>query len=205
MTGKPLSRFTKDRTGIMGLTLSKIGLFLATSILLVAVFVTINSSDWQKTAELQSLASSFSALLEDMDSRFFEHSTLFLFSENDYSYTVKLSTEYIVISMKEPQGTTLSVLERFLTRPWIRLSEQNWTTGADLHAYLNITYGHQGTSHDPISAENFTEFMQEYNASALFFAIHPLELIIGEPVVLEKVSLFYDDTNRLDLLLVYQT
>jgi hypothetical protein len=189
----------------MGLTLSQIGLFLATSILLIAVFVTINSSDWQKTAELQSLASSFSALLEDMDSSFIEHTTLFLFPENGYSYTVKLSTEYIVISKKESQGTTPSVLERFLTRPWIRLPEQNWTTGADIHAYLNITYGHQGTSHDPLFAENFTDFMQEHNTLALFFAIHPLEIIIREPVVIEKVTIFYNDTKRLDLLLVYQT
>jgi len=205
MREQPLSKFTKDNTGIMGLTLSHIGLFVATGILLVAVVALLRSSGWQQTAELQSIASSFSSSLEDMDNTFFEHSTSFFFPEKDYPYSVKLSTEYIVLSVNGSQGVSRFIVKQFLTRPWVRSSAQNWTTGADLHAYLNTTYKHQGTVHDQLSLENFTDFIQERNASASFFALRPLDINNMEPVTIEKVTLYYNATERLDLLLVYQT
>ncbi len=204
MMGRPMSRFTKDTNSIMGLTLSQIGLFLATGILLTAVFFLVFSSDWQRTAEIRSFASSFSHLVEDIDSSFFEKTTRFQFPSKNYAYTVKLSTGYIVISAKGFWGSDLFVAERFLIQPWPRSSHQNWTTGEDLHEYLNTTCGHRGIKNDSISSVNFTQLSQEQNTTISFYALHPLEILIREPVFLEKVTIFYNGEKKHDFLLVYQ-
>jgi len=44
-------KFIEDKKGIMGITLSQIGLILATGILLAAVFSIIFLNDWNKKAE----------------------------------------------------------------------------------------------------------------------------------------------------------
>ena len=204
MMERHMSRFTKDTNSIMGLTLSQIGLFLATGILLTAVFFLVFSSDWQRTAEIRSFASSFSHLVEDIDNRFFENTTRFQFPVKSYAYTVQLSTEYIVISAKGFWDTDLFVAERFLIRPWPRSSHQKWTTAEDLHEYLNTTCGHRGIKNDSISSVNFTQLSQEQNTTISFYALHPLEMLIREPVFLEKVTIFYDSEKKHDFLIVYQ-
>lgn len=204
MMERPMLRFTKDTNSIMGLTLSQIGLFLATGILFTAVFFLVFSSDWQRTAEIRSFASSFSHLVEDIDNRFFENTTRFQFPVKSYAYTVQLSTEYIVISAKGFWDTDLFVAERFLIQPWPRSSHQNWTTGEDLHEYLNTTCGHRGIKNDLISSVNFTQLSQELNTTISFYALHPLEILIREPVFLEKMTIFYEGEKEHDFLLVYQ-
>ncbi len=204
MMGRPMSRFMNNTNGIIGLTLSQIGLFLATGILLTAVFFLVFSSDWQRTAEIRSFTSSFSHLVEDVDSSFFENTTRFQFPSKNYAYTAKLSTGYIIISAKGFWGSNLFVSERFLIPPWPRSSHQNWTTGEDLHEYLNTTCGHRGTKNDSISSVNFTQLCQELNTTISFYALHPLEILIREPVLLEKVTIFYNGEKKHDFLLVYQ-
>jgi hypothetical protein len=201
---KPMSRFMNDTNSIMGLTLSQIGLLLATGILLTAVFFLVFSNDWQRTAEIRSTTSSFSNLIEDINNCFFENTTRFQFPSKNYAYTVKLSTEYIVISAKGFWDADVYVTERLLIPPWPRSSDQNWTTGDDLHEYLNTTCGHRGTKNDSISSMNFTHLIYEQNATISFYALHPLEILIREPVFLEKVTIFYDYEKKHDFLLVYQ-
>ncbi|DAC72415.1 MAG TPA: hypothetical protein DSN98_05390 [Thermoplasmata archaeon] len=197
-------RCLKDTDGVVGLTLSQIGLFLATGILLTVVFSLVFSSDWQRTAELQSIASSFSNLLGNIDNRFFEQTTQFQFPKKDYTYTVKISMEYIVIASKGSWDADLSVSERLLIRPWPRFSQPNWTTGEDLHSYLNKTCGHRGTKNDSLPAVNFTQLCNEQNSTISYFAAHPLEIIMREPVFLEKVSIYSEEAKKQDFLLIYQ-
>jgi hypothetical protein len=197
-------RCIPNTDGVLDLTLSQIGLLLATGILLTVVFSFIFTNDWQRTAELQSLASSFSTLLDDIDNRFFDHTKRFQFPQKEYPYFVKISTEYIVLSAKGSWNSDLSVIQRFVTRPWIRYAKQNWTTGNDLHRYLNETYGHHGTENDSISTENFTRLCHDLNTTLPLCASDPLEVLIREPVWVEKVTIFYDYTKKRDFLLVYQ-
>jgi hypothetical protein len=202
--GRPILRCSNDTKGIMGLTLTQAGLILATGILLTVVLSMVFSNDWQRTAELQSQASSFSNLLGDIDNSFFEQSSRFQFSHTTYPYSVTISTEYILIAAKGPWGGDLIVTKKILFPPWPRLPQQNWTTGEDLHTYLNRTCGHRGTQNDSIPSENFTQLYQEQNNTVSFFALHPLEILIKEPVFIEKVIIFYDQTKKHDFLLIYQ-
>jgi len=202
--GKPILRCSNDTKGIMGLTLTQLGLILATGILLTVVLSLIFSNDWQRTAELQAQASSFSNLLGDIDNSFFEQTSRFQFSHTDYAYSVTISTEYIFMTAKGPWNGDLIVTKKLLTAPWPRLPQQNWTTGEDLYIYLNRTCGHRGTQNDSISSENFTQLYQELNSTESFFASHPLEILITEPVFIEKVTIFYHQNKRHDFLLLYQ-
>lgn len=194
----------RDTTGVLDVTLTHIGLFIVTAILLTVVMSFIYSNEWQRTDELQSIATSFSNLLMDIDSIFFENTTLFQFPEKEYPYNVSLSTEYIRISSKGAWGNELVVTHKFMIRPWPRDTDQNWTTGVDLHAYLNKTYGHFGTENDSISSVNLSDICDKLNTTIVHFAAHPLELINQTPVYVEKVTIFYDSQNKHDFLLVYQ-
>jgi hypothetical protein len=197
-------RCIHDNNGVLDLTLSQIGLFIATAILLTVVFSLVFSNDWQRTAELHSLATSFSNLLGDTDNRFFENTIRFQFPQKDYPYLIKISTEYVSISAQGRWGTDLFITERFLIQPWPRFFPQNWTTGDDLHLYLNETCGHRGTKNDAIPTINFTQLCIEHNNTKSFLALHPLEILNGEPVYLEKVTIFYDDGKSHDFLFIYQ-
>jgi hypothetical protein len=197
-------RCIQDNNGVIDLTLAQIGLFIATAILLSAVFSLVFSNDWQRTAELHSLATSFSNLLNDIDNRFFENTITYQFPQKDYTYLIRISTEYISISAKGSWGTDLINTQRFLINPWPRISTQNWTTGDDLHSYLNETCGHRGTKNDAIPLINFTQLSTEQNETMSFFALYPLEILNSEPVYLEKVTIFYDSEKSHDFLLVYQ-
>ena len=204
MKEKPMSRFLNNTHGIMDLSLSQIALFLATGILLATVLSFVFFNDWQRTNELHSFSSSFSTLLEDMDTLFYENTIRFDFPEKTYPYTIQLSSEYIIASAKGYLGNDLHVADRFFVRPWIRASHENWTTGENLHDYLNTSFGHYGSQNDPISLENFTVLHQEQNTSATYYALHPLEILLHEPVFVEKITIFYDQGQKYDVLLVYQ-
>jgi hypothetical protein len=170
----------------------------------MVVLSIVFSNDWQRTAELRAQASSFSNLLGDIDNSFFEQTSRFQFDHTDNAYTVTISTEYILIIEKGSWDGDLIVTKKLLTPPWPRLPQQNWTTGADLHTYLNGTCGHRGTQNDTISSEYFIQLYQELNNTVSFFASNPIEIKIKEPVFIEKVTIFYDSTKRHDFLLLYQ-
>jgi hypothetical protein len=193
----------KDTRGFVDFTLSYVGLFLATGILLTIVFSLVFFNDWQRTAELQSLASSFSNQLEELNYLFFENMIIFQFPKKNYVYHVQVSTEYIMIYAKGSWNTNLFIRHRFITRPWPRLPTWNWTTGEELHLYLHQSCGHHGTINDPIPAGEFLRLLKEQNTTISFFTLQPLELQI-KPVVLEKVSIYYDSDNKQDFLLIYQ-
>lgn len=194
----------KDNSGIMEVTFSQLGLFIASAILLTVVFMFVFSNDWQRTTELQSLTSDFSNLLTDVTNLFFDTTYQFQFPEKPYQYRVFLSTEYMVVQAQGSWQTDLINTKRLLVTVWPRLSTQNWTTGAELRRYLNETYGHQGTQDDPLSHDNFTGFLNEQNNTAPYFALHPFEIELQKPVVLEKVRVYHDSMDNHTFLLIYQ-
>lgn len=199
-----MSKFIKDNHGIMGLTLSQIGLILATGILVAAVFSIIFLNDWQRNAELKNIATSFSTIVEGMDTRFFENTTEFHFTEKSYYYNVSISTEYIIITSEGNQNNRLSIKERLLNKPWPRPSGQTWKTGEELHNYCLNTYGHSGTISDPITQDDRGQ-LEEYNvASCMDLALNPLHIRANKTVFFEKVIIYDDTSEKQDFVLIYQ-
>jgi hypothetical protein len=188
---------------MMVLSLTHLGLLIATAILLSVVLFFIFNNDWQRTAELQAQASDFSNLLCDTDNSFFERINTFTFTHKDYPYSVKISSEYIVLSASGSWQKTLKVASKFLIRPWPRTSQQNWTAGEDLKVFLNTTFHHTGAQNDPLSLQNFTVFLHQLNNTIPSYAKEPLDILIDTPIFIEKTFLYYDE-KKYDFLLLYQ-
>jgi hypothetical protein len=199
-----MSKFIKNDTGIMGLTLSHIGLIIATGILLTAVFSIIFLNDWQRNAELKNIATSFSTIVEGMDTRFFENTTEFHFPDKTYYYNVSISTEYIVVSAEGNQNNKLSIKERFIVKPWPRTSDQTWKTGEEIHNYCLYTYGHSGTILDPITQADLDGLNTDKETASITLALTPLYIQTNNPAYIEKTIIYYDDAEKQEFLLIYQ-
>jgi len=220
-----MSRFIKNDIGIMGLTLSQIGLLIAVGILLAAIFSLVFLNDWNKRVELKNIATSFSSMVENMDNRFFEDTIGFSFSEGN-NFNVSISTEYIVLRSKGNLNDDLSVKERFLVRPWPQLKNSSWFGRIGLHNYLK-GYLHNDDTHewvnnsgnisDPIIADDI-EFVKKY-LSALresvnkSLALNPLYVFTNRPVYIDKAFVYYDnnddgiwndDDEKQEFIFVYQ-
>jgi len=199
-----MSRFIKDDKSIMSLTLSQIGLIIATGILIVAIFSIIFFNDWQKNAEIKNIATSFTTTIQAMDSRFFENTTKFQFPEKNYNYNISISTEYIIISTEGSQNKKLSIKERFIINPWPRFSDQEWKTGQELHNYCYNNFGHSGTNADPITQDASNILKNEKVNQSPNLALNPLYIQIKSPVYIEKVNIYCDTGYKQEYIIIYQ-
>jgi len=189
-------KFFKDEYGIISLTLSQLGLILASGILLAAVFSFIFLSDMHKNAELKNIATSFSTVIHGMDTRFFENTTKFWFPNKDYHYDALLSTEFITINAEGNWEDEPSFKERFLLKPWPRTTNPKWVSRKDLHNYLFLTYGHTGNESDPINSSDIdrvkSDLFTDRDISNKTFALNPIQIDVNKPVFVEKVFIHFD-------------
>jgi len=188
-------RFIRDDNGLMGLTLSQIGLVIATGILLAAVFSVVFYNDWQRNAELENIASSFSFVVEGMDTSFFENTTVFCFPDKNYYYNVSVSTEYIVVSSSGFFGSDLSVKERFLVNPWPLINSSSWVGGVGLHIFLKNNYGYSGNVSDPIQdVDVVKDYLDNLSGGAsVSLALNPMYIFTDKIVSIDKAYVYYDD------------
>jgi hypothetical protein len=211
-------KFIKNDRGVIGITLSQIGLVIATGIILAAIFSFLYYSEWQRNSELKNMASGLSIMVEGMDTRFFDNTTTYFFPDKNYNYNVSVSSEYIIINADGTWGNMLSVKERFLIRPWPRVNDPDWTSGKQLHSYLQDNYGRSGNKTRPIyksdisSVKNMLNSYKEQDEQSL--ALNPLFVDILKPVYIDKVFIHYDtdgdniwnkkNDEKQGFLLVYQ-
>jgi len=193
-------RFIRDTHGVMGLTLSQIGLFVATGILLAAVCSFIFLNSFPKKADLENIASGFSTIIEGMDTRFYENKTVFWFPDKSYEYSVGLSTGYLTIESDGPIEDVISIKHRLLKKPLLRESNPDWINSSDLHRFLKVKYGCSGNESDPINqsnVQNVKDYIDSVVESAnTSFALDPLKIDVNKPVHIEKIYLFYDSDDN---------
>jgi len=204
----------------MSLTLSSIGLIIASGFILAAVFSFIYYSDFQRNSEIQNIASGFSIMVEGMDTRFFENTTMYFFPEQEYYYNVSLSSEYIIVDADGTWwGDKLSVKQRFLIRPWPRKDNSDWLSGEELHSYLKMKYGQSGNYSKSIEGsveiDKVKNYLKdEYEAAALSLAHNPFYVDSHKAVYIEKIFIYYNTDGNLgwdkdidekqEFILVYQ-
>ncbi|MDH7516824.1 MAG: hypothetical protein QHH19_00495 [Candidatus Thermoplasmatota archaeon] len=195
-----MSKFTNDEKGIMGLTLSQIGLIVATGVILAAVFSLIFLNDWQRNAELKNIANVFSTLVEGAETKFFEETTVFNFPKKDYDYNVSISSEYIVVSAKGKFGNEIFCKERFLIKPWPQKKNSPWFGRIGLHNYLKENFGNSGNVSDPIKKiyiddvkNYFKDEMENLNKS---FALSPFYILRNKTVYIENAFVYYDNNDN---------
>lgn len=192
-------RYLNNNKGFMSLTLSSIGLVLASGILFLALFSIVFMNDGQRVAELERIATHFSAVFYGSDTLFYENRTSFQFTPKPYPYTVQISTEYLVVSAPGHWNTLLSVKHRFSIPPLPQnhTLNPNWKTGNDLHRnWLVSLSNHTGTITDPIDRFNTstvqTSLRNLTNMIGDVLAKYPLQINTDEYVQIEKVMIYYD-------------
>ncbi len=197
-------RSIHNENGIMGLTLSQIGLMVASGILIVAVFSVLYLNDWQRTAELKGTATQISTLIEGLNSQFFENAISYRFSDKNYQYNISISTEYIIISAKGNRKNVLSVKKQLSVKIWPQSFDSMWIGADGLHDYLkhilrNESHAFVNTSgnfSDPVSPDNI-EWVQD-NLSNIqkniqaSLAVHPMYMPTNRTVIIEKAIIYYD-------------
>ena len=201
-------RFIKNDGGIMGLVISQIALIVATGILIASIFSLVFLNDWQRAAELQNIATSFSTMVEGMDARFFENTTGFCFPDKDYVYNVSMSTEYIVVSAQGNLDSSLSVKERFLVKLWPQNKSSVWIGGAGLHHYLKTNFGNSGNMSDPIQMgdiDNVNFYLnEEWNNTVGTSASYPFYILTNRTVYIDKAYVYSANGGKQAFIFVYQ-
>lgn len=192
----------------MGLLLSQLAFIIATGILIAAIFSLVFLNDWQKNAELQNIATSFSTMVESMDARFFENTTVFRFPDKDYVYNVSMSTEYMVVSAQGNLDRSLSVKERFLVKPWPQNKSSVWIGGVGLHHYLKTNFGSSGNISNPIQMGNIDDVKLylngEWNDTVGTLASRPFYILTNQTVYIDKVYVYYANDEKQAFIFIYQ-
>lgn len=208
-----------NNCGVMSFTLSQLALIVATAILLTTVFLFVYYNDWGRNADMQGVASRFTTVVEGMDGRFFENTTVFWFPDKNYDYSVYLSHEYVVVESEGSWSDGLREVRRFNLRPWITIGNLKWVSGSELHDFLELNYVNRGTEMDPlVGIVLYDSIIGEFNhytdIANVSFAKDPYLVDLREPVYVEKVYLYFDvDGNsgwdkdsdeRYCMIIVYQ-
>jgi len=145
-----LFKLHKNTFGLIEVNFAMLGLFIATAVLVSAVVSAVFTSDWQRQAELESIAHSFAHFIEGMDARAYDNTSTFHFPDKGYSYTASISSEYIVMKAKGFWNNDVIVTKRFVVRPWMQGGGDTvpWVGCNELHSdYLSSP---DGTYDDPI-------------------------------------------------------
>ena len=201
-----MSKFIRNQNAIMGLTLSSLGLIIASAILLAAVFSFIFLNDWQTKGEIDIISSSFTSKIEVVDTLFYENTTTFYFPDKKFEYNVLLSSEYITINAGGTQNDNIFIRERFVIRPWIRTNVDTWKTSEELHEYLKTNFENSGNLSDPIQKKDpvNTYLDDEWVDVNTFLSTKSYQVQPKKPVFIEKTILNYQNGEKLELILLYQ-
>jgi len=196
-------KFINNNHGSIEIAWSSLALLLVTGILLVVGLTTLFLSNWQRTDELSTFSSYFSTVLETMDARFYEHQIVFDFPEKTYPYTLLLTSQYSVITAAGYFNTPLLIKTPLVIQPWPRFQDENWTTGEDLHVFLNQTTGDDGTPMHPINHTVLLDLYNQWNRTKQHLIDHPLIIYPLQQVIVEKVIIYYETNCSVDFVLVY--
>ncbi len=197
---KLMLKFISNKNGIMGLTLSQIGIFIASGILISAVFSFIYLSDFKKKAEIENISNSFSNFIEAMDSKFFENRTKFFFNDYNFDYSIYISSEYTIVESDGNWNNILSSKKNFLIKPLIRAFDPTWQSFDEMHFYLYHNFNFSGNKSDPIGKDKIEDvksyFELEKNNAYFVFSESPFEIDLFKPVFVEKAYIFYDTNGN---------
>ena len=211
-------KFISNKKAVMGLTLSHIGLFIATGIIVSAVFSFIYLNDYNKKAELDNLGNSFKVLVEAIDTKFFENQTKFFFQDLDYDYKVFVSTEYITVESNGNWNNILSSKTSFLKKSLIRHNEPLWKSADEFHNHLFVNFECYGNKSCPINLTKIDDVKEYIDSEKFhanyFYSKNPFKLNLNKPVLVEKAYVFYDINGnnyweknideKDELILIYQ-
>ena len=196
-------RLRPNDHGVLGLSITNLGLFLASGLLLAIILGGIYGGLWERTAELRTTAETLDTYLETLSAAYNDTRLVIPIPRSLPLLHITSSTESLRISAQGAFGTTLTYTEKWSIRPWPR-TNNSWRSGDDLYHWLNTTYGHTGTAEDPVNQTVLDALNQDYQAAGAQLAYTPVEFNSAHPLIAEKVTI-YTPQDHVAFVLLYQT
>ena len=176
-------RFNED--GFLGLTLSHLGLMIASILLVTAISSIMNDDIWEQN-KMEQISEYIVDKLSIIDDSWVEQQLKVSSSSIDSRYHIYLSQQSILIISKEDDQ--IMYREHLFIQPWIRNSSQEWKNASDFHQYLQKNFGNTGHRDDPIvhidQIKGF--FSDEWNTSCIRYASLPYEIDIASDIIIEN-------------------
>ena len=192
-----------DSHGVLGLTITNLGLFLASGLLLTVILGGVYGSLWERTAELRTTADTLNTYVETLSAAYNDSRLVIPIIRGLSLLHMTSSTESLRVSTQGSFGATLTITERWTCRPWPR-NNSSWQSGVDLHQWLNTTYGHAGTVEDPVNQTVLNALKETHLAAVAWLARTPMEFNSALPLVAENV-IIYMPQDHVAFILLYQT
>ncbi len=203
----------KDERGWVDFFITRIGLILFTSVLLLSALKVYPLFQERETkASLDSIASDIASKIEAVDSTSIPgYRYVYTFDEENKNIRIEISTEYVRARMNKSTGlwgeTEYTHAEPMVTR--VYPANGNWSNTSGFREYLKVAGN--GKSGDITSPLNFSG--DEAKVDSMFDSVKkelarsPFLPDTGKPLVMEKVILYYTNhaqTVERDYVFVYQ-
>jgi len=197
----------------MGLTLSQIGIMIASAVILAALSSILFDSTWQEKQKMQQITQHISASLVSIDNTWYETQKNIEVSKEYFGYNITLSSSSIRVS---PSGSDEHIIRKpLMVRPVIRTCSDEWITAEQLHTYLYQQYAHLGTKEDPIPENGGVCFYltNETNNTYFTYSLQPYVIDTSMQITLEKILIYIDENqdgswekteNILNYVVLYQ-
>ena len=173
---------------------------MAAAVLLASVASVTFYNDWKKEAEIRAIAMGIVSEIASMDLKSLPNSTEYFLPSKPYK--IFLSTEYV--SVVRNDGTfrkNISVVKKFLVKPFVSCEIFPWKDGKEFHNYLLEKYGSAGNISDPIPYNKISEVKTYLNDKleeiAKKLAITPFQVDATKPLHIEKIFIYFEKDGRL--------
>ena len=185
-------RFNED--GFLGLTLTHLGLMIASILLVAAISSIMNDDIWEQN-KMEQISEYIVDKLSIIDDSWVEQQLTVSSSSFDSRYHIYLSQQSILIKSKEDDQ--IMYREPLFIQPWIRNSTQEWKNASDFHQYLKTNFGKTGHRDDPIAYKDqiTSYFSDEWNTSCIKYANSPYVIDITSDIIIEKTIVYCDEDN----------
>lgn len=192
--------FLHDKRGIVSWLLNQIGLLVATGILLGAIISLLYSTEWQRKAEIENIASDFASVIQSVSLKEFPEKITYRFPEKRYNYEIEISTDYITLRIDD-EGIT--VKKKMYFSPWINPPCLDGYGSKGFFNYLSNKYGKGNNGSSPQNSISLCYIEKEFNFTARELALNPFIVDVKRPVYIEKILLYTEEGER-DYVIIYQ-
>jgi len=191
-----MSKLRHNNDALIEVTFATLGLFIAAAILIAAVVSAVFTNDWQREAELDSIARGFVYYVEAMDARSYKNISTYQFPDKGYSYSAEISTEYITMRAQGFWGNELVVTKQFIVQPWVQDQTSSWIGGEQLHSFINDISGTYGNHSDPVLPQ-YEQIIKENltikeTDDAKQHALDPMIIYEDTILTVEKEFVYFD-------------
>ncbi len=198
--------FIKDENGWADFFITRVGLIIFASVLLLSAFKVYPIFQERETkAYLETVASDIASKIEAVDSTAIPWKYTYVFNEKNNNINIAISTEYVVARANLSAGGGLTHAEPVLTH--VAPPNSKWNNTSELREYLGKELGRDGNISNPINFTDRGKVDDMFDHIKGELAKTPFIPQLNKSLIIEKVIIYYTNKTELikrDYVLIYQ-